>query len=127
VGQIEEDVEILEAPYKDGVWHIERCPPTSHVQCSTLQKSTKHSCATKIITVSTSIGVLALIYLGLWSRFLGAPLKLHKLWFYADDMNRCIGGMKHKYALDKPTVLEIWRLKVETNFTQNEIKSFEEA
>jgi hypothetical protein len=31
VDQIHGDVEVLEAPCGDGVWHIERCPPTSHV------------------------------------------------------------------------------------------------
>jgi hypothetical protein len=60
--QIEEDVEVLKAPCGDGVWHIERCPFMSHVQCSTLQKSTTHSYATRIITKLTSIGNLALTY-----------------------------------------------------------------
>jgi hypothetical protein len=60
--QIEEDVEVLEAPCGDGVWHIERCPLMSHVQCSMLQKSTTHSCVTRIITKLTSIGNLALTY-----------------------------------------------------------------
>jgi hypothetical protein len=29
--QIQGDVEVLERPCGDGVWHIERCPPMSHV------------------------------------------------------------------------------------------------
>jgi hypothetical protein len=62
--QIEEDVE---APCGDGVWHIERCPLTSHVQCSALQKSTNHSCAIRIITKPTSIGVPTPTYSRLWS------------------------------------------------------------
>jgi hypothetical protein len=61
VDQIEEDVEVFEVPCGDGVWHIERCPPTLHVQCSMLQKSTKHSCVIRIITKSTTIGVPTLI------------------------------------------------------------------
>jgi hypothetical protein len=63
VNQIEEDVE---APCGDGVWHIEKCPLMLHVQCSTLQKSTKHFCAIKIITKPTSIGVLTPTYSRLW-------------------------------------------------------------
>jgi hypothetical protein len=43
-----------------------------------------------------------------------------------DDMNCCVSGTKCKYALDRPIVLEIWFIKVETNLTINEIKSFEE-
>jgi hypothetical protein len=60
--QIEEDVEVLNAPCGDGVWHIERCPFMSHVQCFVLQKSTIHSCATRIITKLISIENLAPTY-----------------------------------------------------------------
>jgi hypothetical protein len=80
----------------------------------------------RIITKLTSIGVLAATYSRLWFQFPSAPLKLYKFWFYADDMNRCVGGTKHKYALDRPIVLEIWPIKVETNLTQDEIKFLQE-
>jgi hypothetical protein len=73
VDQIEKDVEVLEDPCGDGVWHI-----MLHVQCSTLQKSNKHYCVTRIITKSTSIGVRASTYSMWWSQFPYAPLKLHK-------------------------------------------------
>jgi len=76
VDQIQEDVEVLEAPCGNGVWHIKRCPPMSHVHCFALQKSTKHFCATRIITKPTSIGILAPTYSMLWFQFLSAPLKL---------------------------------------------------
>jgi hypothetical protein len=52
VDQIEEDVE---APCGDGFWHIKRCPLRLYVQCSALQKSTKHSSAVRIFTKLTSI------------------------------------------------------------------------
>jgi hypothetical protein len=42
-------------------------------------------------------------------------------------MNCCIGSTKHKYALDKLVISEIWRIKVETNITQDEIKFLEEV
>jgi hypothetical protein len=41
-------------------------------------------------------------------------------------MNHYLGGMKHKYALDRSTVPKIWPIQIETNFTQDEIKSLEE-
>ncbi len=47
--------------------HVERCPPSSHIQYSTLQKTTSHYCTTRIIIKSTSIGVPTLIYSGLSS------------------------------------------------------------
>jgi hypothetical protein len=42
-------------------------------------------------------------------------------------MNYCVGGTKHKYALDRWVILEIWPIQVETNLTQDEIKSLEEV
>ncbi|CAM6043481.1 unnamed protein product [Sphagnum compactum] len=53
------------APCGDGVWHILRCPPMSHVQCYVLQKSTKHYCVARIIVKPTFIGVLVSTYSGL--------------------------------------------------------------
>jgi hypothetical protein len=99
----------------------------SHVQCFALQKSTKHFDATRIITKLTYIGVLTPTYSGLWSQFLKTPLKFHNFWFCVDDMNCCIDSTKCKYALDRPVVLKNWPIKTKTNFTQDEIKSFEEA
>ncbi len=42
-------------------------------------------------------------------------------------MSHCVGDTKHKYALDRPTILEIWLIKAETNLTIDEIKSLEEV
>jgi hypothetical protein len=67
VDQIHGDVEVLEAPCGNGVWHIERCPFTSHVQWFGVEKFTKHFSSTRIIVKPTSIGVLALTYSRLWS------------------------------------------------------------
>ncbi len=49
--------------------------PLCHMFNVALQKSIKHSCATRITAKPTFIGVPALTYSGLWSKFLGAPLK----------------------------------------------------
>ncbi len=58
-------VEVLEIPCRNGVWHIEQCPPTSHIQCSALQKTTEHYYTMRKITRSTTINVHAHIYFGL--------------------------------------------------------------
>ncbi len=42
-------------------------------------------------------------------------------------MNCCVASTKHKYALDKPFVLEIWPIQVETNLIEDEIKFLEEV
>ncbi len=64
---INEGVEVLKASCGDGVWHVEQCPPALHVQCSTLQKTTRHYCTARIIAKSNSIGVPTLTYFGLSS------------------------------------------------------------
>ncbi len=62
VDQIQGDVEVLEAPCGDGVWHIERCPYMLHVYCFASKKSTNHSCVIRIISKPTSISVPAPTY-----------------------------------------------------------------
>jgi hypothetical protein len=57
VDQIHGNVEVLEAPCEDGVWHIEKCPPMSHVQCFVLQKSTN-------TTTKVGCNLLAKIIMG---------------------------------------------------------------
>jgi hypothetical protein len=42
-------------------------------------------------------------------------------------MNCCVGNTKHKYGMDTPVVSKIWPDQVETNLTQDEIKSLEET
>jgi hypothetical protein len=61
------------------VWHIKQAMPTLHVQCSTLQKSSKQYHTSRIISKLITIGVLVPIYSNMLSQFLGAPLKFHKL------------------------------------------------
>ncbi len=92
VNTINGNVKVLEAPCGDGVQHIEQCPLTSHIQCSTLQNTTNYSCITRIITKPTITGVPNPTYFGLSSQFLlvCAPFKLHRFWFYANEMNRCM-------------------------------------
>jgi len=42
-------------------------------------------------------------------------------------MNHCVGDTKCKYVLDRPTIQKNWLIQIETNLTQDEIKSFEEV
>jgi hypothetical protein len=74
-----------------------------------------HSCVARIIANLTSISVPASTYSRLWFQFLDAPLKLHKFWFCAYDMNCDVGDTKCKYALDRLVVPKIWLFQVETN------------
>ncbi len=73
------------------------------------------------------VGVHASTYSDLSSQFLGAPLKLHKFWFCANDMNCCAGGMKCRYAVERSIVLSIWHVQEGTNLSHNEVKALEEV
>jgi hypothetical protein len=76
-----------------------------------LQTTTKHKCVARIINKITSINVPTPTYLGLFSQFSGAPFKVHKFWFYVDDMNHHVGGLKCMYVVDRLIVPNIWHVQ----------------
>jgi hypothetical protein len=43
-----------------------------------------------------------------------------------DDINHCVGGTKHKYAIKGLIILYIWPMQKRTNLSQDEMKYFEE-
>ncbi len=88
-------------------------------------KHHKYSCTTRIITKPISIGVPTHIYIGLSFGFLGIPLKFHKFWLCADDINHGVGGMNHRYAMDKVVIPLIWLVQKRTSFSHNEVKALE--
>jgi hypothetical protein len=62
----------LGVPCINEIYHIEKCPPTLHVLCFTLQTTIKHKCVARIINRITSIGVHAPAFtwiLWLWFQF----------------------------------------------------------
>jgi hypothetical protein len=81
----------------------------------------------RIITKSIAIGVHAPIYFDLPFQFWGAPFKFHNFWFCANDMNCCMGGMKHRNIVERLTVLSIWHVQGGTNFSHDEVKVLEEV
>ncbi len=67
--------EVLEHFCGDNIWCIEWCPPKSNVQCSTLQKETKHYYKVKIISKKKNHGIPYPCYVGNWSVTRGVTLK----------------------------------------------------
>jgi hypothetical protein len=57
-------LEVVEIICGDGMWHIDRCPPSFIVQHSTMQKYTVVKCATNINTHKMISGTLAPCYFG---------------------------------------------------------------
>jgi hypothetical protein len=92
---IDGSVEVLEVQCKNGV-HITYNDDPLHYTFNVqhCEKTTNHSYVTRIIIKLTTIGVLAPIYLSLWSQFLGEPFNVHKFWIYANDTNHYMGGFK---------------------------------
>jgi hypothetical protein len=81
----------------------------------------------RILTKSTTINVSTFIFSYLSSKFIDALFCLfHEFWFYVDDINHCVGGTKHKYVINKLTILYIWPMQKGINVSQVEVKSFEE-
>jgi hypothetical protein len=59
----------------DGVWRIERCPPSSNNHCSTNQRDSMKHCDTKIIAQKIVHGIPSPYYNGLWFNLKGfAPI-----------------------------------------------------
>lgn len=66
-------------------------------------------------------------YSSFWYVFLCTLVKFHKFQFCVDDMNRCVGGIDHKYVARKPIVLDIWNVQMGTNLKQDEVTFTEKA
>jgi hypothetical protein len=62
----------------DGVWRIERCPPSSNIHCSTIQKNSMKHCDAKIIVRRIVHGISSQRYDGLWSILKGSIPIRHK-------------------------------------------------
>jgi hypothetical protein len=47
-------LKVQERVYKDGVWRIERCPPSSNTHCFAIQRDSMKHCDARIIAIKTS-------------------------------------------------------------------------
>ncbi len=63
---------------KDGVWKIERCPPSSNMHCGALQRNLMKHCDTRIIAKKIVHGILDPSYDGLWCDLKGFGPIRHK-------------------------------------------------
>ncbi len=63
----------------DGVWRIERCPPSLNTHCVTIQRNLMKHCDTIIIARKIIRGILSPGYDGLWCDLKGSALICHKL------------------------------------------------
>jgi hypothetical protein len=92
---------------KDGIWRIERCPPSSNTHCSTIQRDFMKHCDAGIIARKTIHGIPSPFYDGLWFDLKGSAPIHHKFWFCVDDLI-CVGGTGRKYYVNRPLVPSMW-------------------
>jgi hypothetical protein len=57
-------VEVVGCLCGESIWQIECCPSKFNIQCSALQKDTKHYYKIKIISKQIDCGILAPCYVG---------------------------------------------------------------
>jgi hypothetical protein len=98
---------VLDNECGDGIWRIEPCPVQSNMQCSVMQKGTKHFCEAKIISKISIYGIPAACYDGLWCVAKKSPIVRHKFWFCTDDLILCVGFHSRKCAVDRPIIPSI--------------------
>jgi hypothetical protein len=110
-------LKVKEHVCEDGVWKIERWPPSSNAHCSAIQRDSMKHYDAKIITKKTIRGILIPFYDGLWFDFKGFPPIHHKFWFCANDLIHCVGGIGEKYYVDRPFVPSTWPMQVGTDLT----------
>jgi hypothetical protein len=120
-------LKVQERMCRDGVWRIERCPPSSNTHCSAIQIVSMKHCNTKIIARKIVHGIHIPCYDGLWSYLKGfAPIH-HKFWFCAYDLTCYVGRTGRKYCVDRPFVPSTWPMRVRTDLTQFEVTTLKEV
>jgi hypothetical protein len=49
------------------------------------------------------------------------------IYFFGDDLNRCVGGLGRKYVIDRPHVPTIWPIQESTYVIQDEVTTLKEV
>ncbi len=111
----------------DGVWRIERCAPSSNIHCFTIQRDSMKHCDAIIIAKKIVCGIPSPYYDGLWSNLKRFAPICHKFQFFVDDLIQCARGIGRKYCVDRPLVPSMWPVQIETDLTQFEVTTLEEA
>ena len=125
VSSLDTNNEVLETDCDDAIWHIERTKPASKVQCTAIRSKTYIKCKNRI--AKSVEGTPAPTYTGMHLPYNCKEARLHKFWFCADDIHRCVRGTLRQYILHRPTNPEFWPVKKGTNLTINEVFSLEDA
>jgi hypothetical protein len=97
-------IEVQKRRCGDGVWRIEKCPPSLNTHCFVIQRDSMKHYDTQIITIKKIRGIPNPCYDGLWFDLKTSAPIYYKLWFCADDLIHCVGGTKRIYCVNGPFV-----------------------
>ena len=106
---------VQETACDETLWHIARLPKTSAKACFAHQAITKKKCIAKIVQDGKSTA--APTYTGMMDSYKKNKLECMDFFFYNNDIDRCVKGMKRKWVKSRPEVLVVWLVKMGTNLS----------
>jgi hypothetical protein len=112
-------------------WHIARLPKNSAKCCWAQRTVTKKKCVEKIVRGGKPTPAPS--YTGIWHNTRKNVNLPTEFFFCPDDIERCVKGTRRKWIVpyskgqDRPSIPEIWPVKIGTKLKRNEIEALEAA
>ena len=112
-------------------WHIARLPKTFAKCCWAQRVVTKKKCTERITRGAKSTP--APMYTGLWHNTKRNVKGSTKFFFCSYDIERCVKDRRRKWVVQysprqkRPSIPDVWPVKLDTNLKQCEILAFEAA
>ena len=112
-------------------WHIAWLPKTSGKCCWAQRAVTKKKCLERIVRGAKPTP--APTYTGLWHNTRKNVQESSKFFFCSDDIERCVKGTRRKWVVpyskeqERPSIPDVWPVKLGTNLKQSEILALEAA
>ena len=131
VGRISHVTAVEETRVNVKEWHIARLPKTSAKCCWAQRAVTKKKCTERIVRGAKSTP--APTYTGLWHNTRRNVKETTEFFFCSDDIHRCVKGSRRKWVVqysaeqERPSIPDVWPVKLGTNLKQCEILALEAA
>ena len=112
-------------------WHIARLAKNSGKCCWAQRAVTKKKCSERIVRGAKPTP--APTYTGLWHNTRKNLQVSEEFYFCSDDIERCVKGSRRKWVVpysrqqERPTIPDVWPVKLGTNLKQSEILALEAA
>ena len=116
-------ITIQEIACKEIEWHTARLPKTLIKGCFAQQAITKKKCKAKIIQGNKATAIPT--YIGIMVHYKKKTNEVMQFFFYNDDIKQIIKSTKWKQVKFKPYILNIWPMKIGSNFSRKKILNLE--